>query len=141
MIMLIMGINKQLDLQCLFIAVIKKMAVNQRWYSQRQIIQVWFIAGMVIFGLILLTWLGWKFRRLWRQCGFALFGILLLITFIAIRVAPLNLIAEFRNWQPALGVINFVLELAGIGLVGISALMGIIRGKNSPINQKKHEIS
>lgn len=140
-IMLIMGINKQLDLQCLFIAVIKKMAVNQRWYSQRQIIQVWFIAGMVIFGLILLTWLGWKFRRLWRQCGFALFGILLLITFIAIRVAPLNLIAEFRNWQPALGVINFVLELAGIGLVGISALMGIIRGKNSPINQKKHEIS
>ena len=30
-IMLIMGTNKQLDLQCLFIAVIKKMALAQGW--------------------------------------------------------------------------------------------------------------
>jgi hypothetical protein len=29
-----MGINKQLDLQYLFIAIVKKMALRQGWYSR-----------------------------------------------------------------------------------------------------------
>ena len=127
-IMLMMGINKQLDLQCLFIAIIKKMAINQGWYSQRRIFQMWFVAGIAIFGLVLLTWLGWKLKRLWRQYGLALFGILLLITFVTIRAAPLNRVAGFPCWQPVMGLINSILELAGIALVGISALMSIYRG-------------
>jgi len=128
-IMLIMGINKQLDLQCLFIAVIKKMALAQDWYSRRRIFQMWFVAGIAISGLILLIWLGWKLKRLWRQYGLALLGILLLITFVAIRAAPVHHAAKFPGWQSVMGLINSVLELTGIGLVGISALMGIIRGK------------
>jgi len=126
--MLLMGINKQLDIQCLFIAVIKKIALNQGWYSQHQTLQVWFIACIAIFGLVLLIWLGWKLKGLWRQYGLALFGILLLITFVIIRAAPLNHVAGFYGWQPVIGLINSILELAGIGLVGISALMGIYRG-------------
>lgn len=127
-IMLIMGINKQLDLQSLFIAVIKKMALAQGWYSQRRIFQMWFIAGIAISGLILLIWLGWKLKRLWRQYGLALFGILLLITFVIIRAEPLNHVAKFPGSQSVMGLINSILELAGIGLVVISALMGINRG-------------
>lgn len=126
-IMLIMGINKQLDFQCLFIAVIKKMALARGWYSQRQTLQVWFIASIAIFGLVLLTWLGWKFRRLWRQYGFALFGILLLIIFVIIRTAPVHHVDKFLGRQPG-GLMNSILEISGIVLVGISALMGIIRG-------------
>jgi len=122
-----MGINKQLDLQCLFIAVGKKMALAQGWYSQRRIFQMWFVACIAISGLVLLTWLGWKFRRLWRQYGLALFGVLLLVTFVIIRAAPLDHVAKFQGWQPVMGLINSILELAGIGLVGISALMDIYR--------------
>ena len=126
-IMLMMGINKQLDLQCWIIAVGKEMALAQGWYSQRRIFQMWFIAGIAIFGLVLLTWLGWKLKRLWRQYGLALVGILLLITFVSIRAATLDHVAGFSGWQPVMGLINSILELAGIGLVGISALMGIYR--------------
>ena len=126
-IMLLMGINKQLDIQCLFIAVVKKMALAQGWYSQRRIFQMLFIACIAIFGLVLLTWLGWKFRGLWRQYGLALLGILLLVTFVAIRAAPLNHVAKLPGWQTLIRLINSILELAGIGLVGISALMDIIR--------------
>jgi len=122
-----MGVNKQLDFQCWIIAVGKEMALAQGWYSQRQIFQMWFIAGIMISGLILLIWLGWKLKRLWRQYGLALFGILLLITFVIIRAAPLSHVAEFPDWQPVVGVINPILELAGIGLVGISALISIVR--------------
>lgn len=128
-IMLIMGMNKQLDLQCLFIAVVKKMALAQGWYSQRGIFQICFVAFVAVFGLILLIWLGWKLKRLWRQYGLALFGILLLITFVAIRAAPVHHVARNPSWRSVMGPINSALELTGIGLVGISALMGIIRGK------------
>jgi hypothetical protein len=123
-----MGFNKQLDLQCLFIVVIKKMALAQGWYSQRRIFQMLFIACIAIFGLVLLTWLGWKLRRLPRQYGLALLGILLLITFVAIRAAPLNHVAKLPGWQSVIRLINSILEFVGIGLVGLSALMGIIRG-------------
>ena len=125
--------NKQLDLQCLFIAVIKKMALSQGWYSQRRIFQMWFVAGIAIIGLILLIWLGWKLKRLWRQYGLALFGILLLITFVAVRAAPLNHVAKSPGWRSVMGLINSVLELTGIGFVGITALIGIIRGKKQAV--------
>jgi len=126
-IMLLMGVNKQLDFQCWIIVVGKELALAQGWYSQRRIFQMWFIVGVAISGLILLIWLGWKLKRQWRQYGLALVGILLLITFVAIRAAPLDQVAGFRGWQPAMRLINTILELAGIGLVGISALMGIYR--------------
>ena len=127
-IMLLMGVNKQLDFQCLIIAVGKEMALAQGWYSQRRIFQMWFIAGIAISGMILLIWLGWKLKRQWRQYGLALVGVLLLITFVSIRAAPLDHVAGFSGWQPVMGLINSILELTGIGLVGTSALMRIYRG-------------
>jgi len=126
-VMLMMGINKQLDLQCLFIAIIKKMAMRQEWYARREIFLIWFITGFTISGLILLIWLGWKLKRLWRQYGLALFGILLLITFVSVRVAPVHYLTRLPGWRLILGLINSVLELTGIGLIGIAALLGIIR--------------
>jgi hypothetical protein len=44
------------------------------------------------------------------------------------QILGLNQVAGFRGWQPVMRLINTILELAGIGLVGISALMGIYRG-------------
>jgi len=128
-VMLIMGINKQLDLQCLFIDVVKKMALSQGWYSQRRIFQMLFAACIAITGLILLAWLGWKLKWLWRQYGLALLGILLLITFVFLRVAPVHYMAKYPGWPSVMRFINSILELTGIGLIGISALLRITRGK------------
>jgi hypothetical protein len=127
--MLIMGMNKQLDLQCLFIAVVKKIALAQGWYSQRQILQIFFVAFVAVFGLALLIFLGRKLGRLWRQYGLALLGILLLVGFVAVRAAPVNHLAKNPSWRFVLGLINSVLELTGIGLVGISAIMFMIRSE------------
>ena len=126
-VMLMMGINKQLDLQCLFIAIIKKIALTQGWYSQRSIFQIWFVTGFTISGLILLIWLGWKLKRLWRQYGLALLGILLLIVFVSVRVAPVHYLTRLPGWRLVIGLINSMLELTGIGLIGVAALLGIIR--------------
>ena len=126
-IMLIMGINKQLDLQCLFIAVVKKMALAQGWYSQRHIFEMWFVACFAIFGIIVLIWVGWKLKRLWRQYGLALFGIMLLIIFVFVRATPVQYVAKSPSWRPVMRTIDSMLELTGVGLIGIAALLGIIR--------------
>ena len=125
--MLLMGINKQLDLQSWFTAVGKQLAQAQGWYSQRRTFQMWFTAGIAISGLILLMWLGWTFRRLWRQYGLALFGIVFLVTFIIIRAASFYHVEEFLGWQPAGFRMNWVLEIGSIACIGASALISILR--------------
>ena len=127
-IMLIMGMNKQLDLQSLLIVVIKQIAQNQKWYSKRHILQIWFAAGIAIFSMVLLIWLGWKLKRLWRQYGLAIIGIVLLIAFVIITIAHVHRMNQFLGLQPGDRLIKSIFEISGIVLVGISALMGIIRG-------------
>ncbi|MHC4205482.1 MAG: hypothetical protein ACYSTT_12590 [Planctomycetota bacterium] len=135
-VMLIMGINKQLDLQCLFIDIVKRIALSQGWYSQRRIFQMLFAACIAITGLILLVWLGWKLKWLWRQYGLALLGILLLITFVSLRIAPVHYMETYPGWPSVMSLINSILELTGIGLIGVSALTRIIR-----VKQQAAEIS
>jgi hypothetical protein len=90
---------------------------------------VWFAAVIAIFGMVLLTLLGWKLKRQWRQYGPALFGIVLLIAFVIISIVPVHRINQFLGLQPRDRLIKSILEISGIVLVGISALMGIVRSK------------
>ena len=82
-IMLLLGINKQLDLQTLLTLVGRQLARTQGWYSHRQTFQMWFVAGIAIVGLLLLIWLGWTFRRVWRRYALTLFGIIFLFAFVS----------------------------------------------------------
>jgi hypothetical protein len=129
LIMLIMGINKQLDFQSLLILVIKQMAHEQKWYAKRHIFMVWFAAVIAVFGMGLLIWMGWKLKRQWRQYGLALFGILLLITFVIIRIVPINRLNQFLSLQQGIRMIRSILEISGVALIGISAFLGIVRSK------------
>ena len=43
-----LGLNKQLDLQTAFTEIGRMVAVQQGWYGERQIVQVWFIIGVAI---------------------------------------------------------------------------------------------
>lgn len=86
--MLLLGINKQLDLQTPFIALGKSLAMTEGWYAQRRGAQWIFIACLGGLGLALLTWTAWVFRHAWRQYGLLLFGLLVLIVFVLLRAAP-----------------------------------------------------
>ncbi len=126
-VMLLMGINKQLDLQNWLTAVGRQLARTQGWHDQRRTIQIWFVAGIASISLILLTWLGWAFRRDWRQHGLALFGIVSLVTFVMVRAASFHHVDEFLSWRPAGVKFRWMLEIGGIACVGTSALIGILR--------------
>ena len=60
-LLLLLGINKQLDFQTLFNDVLRRMAKADGWYSVRRFYQVIFIATITALGLLSLgcfSWLG-----------------------------------------------------------------------------------
>ncbi len=126
-IMLLMGVNKQLDIQSWFALVARRVALAQGWYSQREAFRIWVVAELALAGIVLLTWLGWALRRVWRQYALTLLGIALLAAFVVVRAAPMDHVEKSLGWWPAGTLMNWILEIGGIACVGISALAGVLR--------------
>lgn len=122
-LMLFLGINKQLDLQTLFGTIGRQIAREQGWYGQRRQVQAAFIAGLGLGGLALLAGLAWWIRRLWRRCLLALAGVVFLFAFVLIRASSFHHVDALLG-STALGIRwNAILELGGIALVGLGALV------------------
>jgi hypothetical protein len=119
--LLLLGINKQLDLQTALTELGRILAAKQGWYERRQQVQIDFIIGVVLVG-------GWLFGsvlllagRNLPRLGLALVGIVFLCCFVAIRAS------SFHHVDRLLGAnldglkINWIMELGGIALVGLGA--------------------
>jgi len=120
--MVVLGINKQLDLQSLFTAVLKQFAKSTGWYEDRRIFQGIFICVIAFFGLAFaaLAWI-WTSRTLPRH-RLALLGGIFLVSFIVIRAASFHHIDQILGKELAFLRINHILELSGIACVALGAL-------------------
>jgi hypothetical protein len=117
-----LGINKQLDLQSLFTAVLKQFAKATGWYEDRRIFQAIFIIVMAFFGaaFLVLAWV-WTSRVVPRH-RLALVGAIFLVCFIVIRASSFHHVDEFLGRSVSFLRMNHVLELGGIACVAIAAL-------------------
>lgn len=117
-----LGINKQLDLQSALTEFGRMLATEQGWYERRGEVQRTFIvviallfgAGMV--GLVL------AMRRAPKPTRVAVGGLCLVFAFVVIRAASFHHVDYFLRsvW---LGVrVNWVLEIAGILIILIAAI-------------------
>ena len=118
-----LGINKQLDLQSWFTAVVKAIAWEQGWYEAGQRAQVLFLAGFGLVGVTAVAILGWLVRRSWRHYAFVFLGLLVILRFIAVRMAtfyaiPLPELSQFTGGFR----INGALELIGTAVITLTAL-------------------
>jgi hypothetical protein len=120
--MIALGINKQLDLQSLFTAVLKQFAKSTGWYEDRRIFQGVFIVAMAFFGFAFagLAWI-WTSRTL-PQHRLTLLGGIFLVCFIVIRAASFHHIDQILGTPLAFLRINHVLELGGIACIALGAL-------------------
>lgn len=120
---LALGINKQLDLQSALTEIGRVLAMAQGWYGQRQLVQIAFVAvvGLVclIASLVLLILL----RRAPAPAWLALFGTVAVLMFVTVRAASFHRIDSFIG-ETVLGLNwNWVLEIGGILIVLIAALL------------------
>ena len=125
--LLFLSVNKQLDLQTLFMLTGRNIARAQGWYSYRDAVRMWFIVLFSIFCFLLIFSLIWIFRYALSEYGLALIGLALIIIYIVIR-AGANHIHIF-GWDPGVSDLNWILEIGGICLIILSTITGILQNK------------
>ncbi len=123
-LMLVLGVNKQLDLQTLFTEVARDAAKAHGWYSGRRVVQLAFLVGMTLFGGLLTVVTCFALRRVLGRIALVLLGLLSIGAYVLLRaatfshfVAPNGPVARAPYWW---------LELAGIALVTVAALRGTV---------------
>jgi DNA-directed RNA polymerase subunit RPC12/RpoP len=115
--LLLLGINKQLDLQSWFTQVMKDSALAHGWYGNRRTMQLVFISILGLSMVIALFSLRLYLANSWRHYRLAWVGVILLCTFILMRAASFHHFDIFINYQ-ILGLkINAVLETGAILLI------------------------
>ncbi len=119
--LLLLGINKQLDLQTALTEFGRIVAHRQGWYDRRQRVQIDFIIGVVLVGVWLVRSVLLLAGRNLPRLGLALLGIVLLCCFVAIRASSFHHIDRLLGADLGGLKINWIMELSGIALVGWGA--------------------
>ena len=120
-LLVLLGLNKQLDLQTFVTRFGRTLARSEGWYSDRRLVQALFILllGAVAIGCIaaLSVWL----RRSASAVKIALLGCVLLAGFVVMRAASFHHMDAWVTRNVAGMRSGWWLELAGILVIGISA--------------------
>jgi hypothetical protein len=120
-LMLLLALNKQLDLQTWFSQVGRDLAVSQGWYDHRRIVQVAFIL-LLAAGAATASILLWRqLRHSWQGYRLSAVGVALLLAFIVIRAATFHHIDILLGWGLAGFRLNHLLELGAIALIAAGA--------------------
>ena len=119
--MVLLGVNKQLDLQTLLIQQVRRRAYVDGWYGDRRRYQMDFIVAMTITGVIAVTALSVLLRRVLRRVWLAIVGLGLLVVFVLVRASSFHYVDKVLSLGGRVRV-NWIIELSGIGLIIVSAL-------------------
>jgi hypothetical protein len=120
-LMVLLGVNKQLDLQTLVIQRVRRRAYVDGWYGERRRYQVDFIISMTIAGAIAVTGLCVWLRRVLRRVFLVIVGIGLLVLFVLIRASSFHYVDRVLSLGGRVRI-NWIIELSGIGLIVVAAL-------------------
>ena len=121
--LLLLGVNKQLDLQTWFTQTLRDSARANGWYEARRPLQALFIAGLAVGILISLVSIRRFLAASWHRHKIAWIGVELLSAFVLMRAASFHHMDVFINhhW---LGVrFNVLLEIGAILVIIVGALI------------------
>ena len=124
-----LALNKQLDLQTALTATGRCMARAQGWYDSRYLVQLAFIAGLVLGVVGALLWTAKILRGRMRGNGLALLGLAVLCGFVLVRAVGFHHVDKLISMEFANLKFNFWFENAGLLLIAINALMLLRRGR------------
>ena len=127
-LMLSLGINKQLDLQTWFTEVGRDLAQAQGWYARRQTVQVAFVVALALCGAGGSLWLWRLLRAMGSELRWAALGLIFLMVFVVTRAASFHHVDRWLGIELGRHVrVNAVLELSGIGIIVSAAAVWLRR--------------
>lgn len=124
-LLLVLGVNKQLDLQSLAIDVLRELAREQGWYPERRTYQRWFVGALAGASALGITALGvglWPVRRRMRL---ALVGLGGLVGFVLLRAALFQHVGP--DWLAKSAPAHAWLELLSVSVLACAAARGASR--------------
>jgi hypothetical protein len=131
-VLVLLGINKQLDLQTWFTLLAKSLALEQGWYEDRRFAQAVFILVVGVIGLAGLGIAYWLTRRAVPRGRLALLGVSFLGCFVLIRAASFHHVDQLIGFRLAGLKVNWILELSGILIVAVAATRNLRDSRTPP---------
>lgn len=113
LILLALGVNKQLDLQSLLTAIARCMAQAQGWYEARRVVQLGFIVILVSV-MLLMTLMFWSMLQgTLSRTWLGLLGLMIVLTFVAVRAVGFHHMDALINMEISDLRVNWLLEVIG----------------------------
>lgn len=131
-LLLALGINKQLDLQSLITQIGRDVIRAWGLYSSRRELQIGFIlvVGLVCAGT--LGWFFWAARTTMGRRWLAVLGMLFILGFVVIRAASFHSVDVFIGSRLGGAKWNWILELGGIAIVAAAAARVLVSAPGRP---------
>lgn len=123
--MFALAINKQLDLQTFATNVGRDLAEAQGWYEKRRVLQVVVLGVIGTLGIAIAVAIV-RMRGVMRAHRLALFGMLLVVGFVAMRASSFFKIDRLLGFQVGVVKMNWAFELGAIAVVIGSALTSLL---------------
>lgn len=136
LILLLLGLNKQLDLQTMLTDVAREHAKANGWYEQRRAVQGLFLAGLGAATVAAGLWLALTLRSATASIKVAAGGLLLLAAFVLMRAATFHHIDVWVTMDVGGLRRGWWLELAGNAVIGGAAVRYLLNGRRSGMRQR-----
>ena len=119
--LLLIGFNKQLDLQTLFLQLAKAFTLEHGLYQYRHGLIIAFIGALVLWGAASQVWLYSNMTRLRRPEKQALLGLGILFVFIAARAAYFQHLIQIEHGALLAQRAYWLMEIAAIACISTAA--------------------
>lgn len=120
LLLIALGLNKQLDLQSWFGQTGRDMALAQGWYGVRRTVQGAFIALMAVGGVLFLVFARRAWAGHWREYRYVFIGLALLVFFIVVRAASFHHADELIGIDVGATTLGRAFELLGILAIALA---------------------
>jgi hypothetical protein len=128
LLMLALGVNKQLDLQSLITAMGRYYAERDGWLEYKRYVQLGVIISILTVAALTLLFFIYRMSDLLKTNWLAIAGLTCLLVFIVSRATSFHHMDIFISTY-ILGVrVNWLMELGGLAAIGLSALTVANRG-------------
>lgn len=121
-LLVLLGLNKELDLQSFLTDSARSLTHATGWYEQRRLLQALFLVALALAALSMVAVLAKWLRRSPRPVKVAATGIVLLLAFILLRAASFHHLDQWVTVDIGVMRSGWWLELAGIAVIALSAV-------------------
>jgi len=122
-LLVVLAINKQLDLQTLITDYGRQVARRGGWYEDRRRVQLTFTLAVGGVSFLALVAIAWRVRAALRRYALSLAGLWLMAVFVGLRVASFHHVDVWFGQRMRGVKFHWIVELLAITVIAAGAVM------------------